>query len=194
LMRRLLRSLNETQLKERGIEMLKNSGSRSPMVAASDAAGSIDRLERMELVRSTRDVGGALARVMAELDKARRLLAEVYGIGLWSKSDDASDNRRKREGLRETDWALSSALRELTDLRSHHPNIPASLGTLEDKLRALVGALEPLPDTVSDTMGESRRLDSTISEISSEISNLMEKASHLAAEYRGRSVEDGMSR
>jgi chromosome segregation ATPase len=126
----------------------------------------------------------ALARVMEELSTARRLLEEVSAIGLWSKSDDSSDNRRKRKGLRETDWAVSGALRALTELRSHQSDVPASLSTLEDELRVLVGVLEPLPDTVTDTMGENALLDSAISNISDKVSELLERASRLAAEYR----------
>jgi len=126
----------------------------------------------------------ALARVMEELSTARRLLEEVYAIGLWSKSDDSSDNRRKREGLRETDWAVSGALRALMELRSHHSDVPAALNTLEDELRVLVGVLEPLPDTVTDTMGENALLDSTIGKVSDKVSELLERASRLAAEYR----------
>jgi hypothetical protein len=172
--RRLPRSLDNTQLDERGIKIPQNSGSSSSTVAASDAAESM----------AAPNIIDALARVIEELDTARRLLEDVYKIGLWSKSDDSSDSRRKRAGLRETDWAVSGAIRALTELRDHQPDIPAGMTTLEDELRLLVAVLEPLPGTVTDTMGENGLLDSTIGEISSEISNLMARASQLADEYR----------
>ncbi|HYC92799.1 MAG TPA: hypothetical protein VEO54_26555 [Thermoanaerobaculia bacterium] len=135
--------------------------------------------DQISAVRPAPSAVDALARVLAELDTAQHLLEEVSVIGLWSRSDDCSDNRQRRKGLRETDWAVSGALRALTDLRSHQPDIPAGLVTLEEELRALVKVLEPLPDTVSDTMGDTGPLDSAIREISREISNLRERASQL---------------
>jgi hypothetical protein len=94
----------------------------------------------------------ALARAIADLETAKRLLEEIASLGVWSRSYDSSDNRRRREGLRETDWAVSGAHRELagipTELRD------ARLDALETDLRSLVARLEPLPDTVSDTMAD----------------------------------------
>lgn len=135
----------------------------------------------MKLVHPAPNLVDALARVLAELNAAQHLLEEVNVIGLWSKSDDCSDNRQRRKGLRETDWAVSGALRALTDLRSHQPDLPAGLSALEDGLRALVKVLEPLPHTVLDTMADTGPLDVTIRELLREISNLREKASQLAA-------------
>ena len=94
----------------------------------------------------------ALARAIAELETAKRLLEEIASLGVWFRSDDCSDNRRRRQGLRETDWAVSGAQRALagipTELRD------ARLDALETDLRSLVARLEPLPDTVSDTMAD----------------------------------------
>lgn len=94
----------------------------------------------------------ALAYAILELDAARKLLEEIASLGLWFRSDDSSDNRRRRQGLRETDWAVSAAQRAIA-------GIPAELrderlDALEADLRSLVARLEPLPGTVSDTMAD----------------------------------------
>ena len=120
-------------------------------------------------------VAGALDRVVEELSTARRLLDEAYSIGLWSKSDDCSDNRRKRQCLRETDWAISGALRALNGL-------PAPVDAIARDLRALVAVVEPLPDTVTDTMGTNGELDATISRMSDEVDGLSKRAARLSAE------------
>ena len=126
--------------------------------------------------------GEWLASAVGDLETAHRLLAEVYSIGLWSKSDDCSDNRKRREGLRETDWAVSGAQRAVAAVRAQLQD--ARLDALEDELRSLVTALEPLPDTVSDTMLETSALDAAISPLSDQIARLRERVSVLAAEYR----------
>ena len=163
LMRRVLHSLDDAQRREPEKRIRQSS---PPVPTTADALG----------------------RVMKELDTALHLLEEVDVIGLWSKSDDSSDNRRRRQGLREADWAVSGALRALTDLRAHQPDIPATLSALEAELRVLVGVLEPLPHTVTDTMAETGPLDVAIREISREISRLLETASQLAAEHRGSAL------
>jgi hypothetical protein len=129
-------------------------------------------------------LGDALARVQAELSTAIRLLNEVYSIGLWVKSDDSSDNRRKRQALRETDWAASGALRALTTL-TQQGDVPASIHGLEQELRMLVAILEPLPNTVTDTMGENLALDSIVGNASNKASELLQRAAQLAAEGSG---------
>jgi hypothetical protein len=83
---------------------------------------------------------------------------------------------------------VSGALRALLKLRSHPPDVSAGVAALENELRVLVGVLELLPDSVTDTMGESGVLESKISEISRQISNLIEKAAD-PAEYRRRRSE-----
>ena len=126
----------------------------------------------------------ALARVQAELSTAIGLLNEVSSLGLWVKSDDSSDNRRKRQALRETDWAVSGALRALTTL-PQQGGVPASIHDLEQELRMLVAILEPLPDTVTDTEGENPALDSIVGNASDKASELLQRAAQLAAEASG---------
>lgn len=132
-------------------------------------------------------VAEALSRVLAELETATRLLDEVYSIGLWSKSDDCSDNRRKRQGMRETDWAVSGAHRALKGLRPRLREIPEPLDALERDLASLVAVIEPVPETISDIMADHNpALDSAHYRISGEVTRLSERASQLAAEYRQR--------
>ncbi|HEX2120287.1 MAG TPA: hypothetical protein VHL59_01470 [Thermoanaerobaculia bacterium] len=69
---------------------------------------------------------------------------EACTIGLWVRADDSSDNRNRRRVLREADWAASSAERALAE--------NAALAPLREEIRAIVAALEPLPDFVTDTM------------------------------------------
>jgi len=132
-------------------------------------------------------ISDALKRVMGELETAQRLLDEVYSIGLWSKSDDSSDNRRKRQGMRETDWAVSGAHRALKGLRPRLREIPEPLDALEGDLAALVAVIEPVPETILDTMADHNpALDSAHYRISEEVTRLSERASRLAAEYQQR--------
>ncbi|HEU4888787.1 MAG TPA: hypothetical protein VFV49_12950 [Thermoanaerobaculia bacterium] len=125
-----------------------------------------------------------MKRVLEELETAKRLLDEVYSIGLWSKSDD--DNRRKRQGMRETDWAVSGAHRTLTALRPRLQEVPEPIHALERDLGSLVAVIEPLPETIIDTMGENLALDSAINNISEEVTRLSARASQLVAEYSER--------
>jgi chromosome segregation ATPase len=134
-------------------------------------------------------ISDALERVLGELETAKRLLDEVYSIGLWSKSDDCSDNRRKRQGMRETDWAVSGAQRALKELRPRLQEIPETIDALERDLTSLVAVIEPLPETISDIMGESPALDAAVSNISAEVTRLSERASQLAAGYDQRTPE-----
>jgi hypothetical protein len=123
---------------------------------------------------------------LGDLKKAQGLLGEVYSIGLWSKSDGCSDNRQKRQGMRETDWAVSGAHRALKELRPRLQEVPETLVALEQDLAALVAVIEPLPETIIDTMLETPALDSANYRISAEITRLSERASQLAAEYSQR--------
>ena len=134
-------------------------------------------------------ISEALKEVLGDLAKAQGLLDEVYSIGLWSKSDDCSDNRRKRQGMRETDWAVSGARRALRDLRPRLQEIPESIDALEQDLVSLVAVIEPVPETVIDT-GENPALDSAIYRISAEVTRLSEQASQLAAEYGQRHIQE----
>lgn len=148
----------------------------------SRLAGDAERRRTTPAANEPPTLGDALARVHEELSTAHRLLNEVYSIGLWTKSDDSSDNRRKRQALRETDWAASGALRALTTL-PQQSDVPASIHGLEHELRMLVAILEPLSDTVTDTMGEDSALDSIVGNVSEKASELLQRAAQLAAEH-----------
>ena len=126
------------------------------------------------------DVTAALRRVIEELSTAERLLAEVYSIGVWVKSDDCSDNRRRRRGLRETDWAVSAAHRALTALPRE--SVRDALSALAQDLQALVAVLEPLPDTIPDTMGDNLDFDVTVSELAKRVTALQERTRQLLTE------------
>lgn len=146
-----------------------------------------ERVDRRQATREPPTAGEALASVVNDLNTAARLLEEVSVIGLWSKSDDSSDNRRKRQGLRETDWAVSGALRALTDLRSADVDVPAQFQELEDELRTLVAQVEPLPDMVSDTMGVNFALDSAMIAAARKLSELQPRVVQLRQELAGYS-------
>jgi chromosome segregation ATPase len=123
----------------------------------------------------------ALTSVRRNLETALELLREVDTIGLWVRSDDCSDNRRKREGLREMDLEVSSARRAVADISP--PFRDARLDELENDLRTLRARTEPLPATVIDT-GENPELDGTIRSLTNEIEQLQHRVSLLAAELR----------
>jgi hypothetical protein len=128
----------------------------------------------------------ALKEVLGDLKKAQGLLDEVSTIGVWSKSDGCGDNREKRQKMRETDWAVSGAHRALKQLRPRLQEFPEPIDALERDLASLVAVIEPLPETILDTMLDTPALDSAIYGISPEIARLSERASQLAAEYRQR--------
>lgn len=170
---------DEARSRERYEAMRAASGTASVLKPATGPAGSAD-------------IVAALERVLEELKTAKHLLDEVYSIGLWSKSDDSSDNRRKRQGMRETDWAVSGAHRALTALRPRLQEVPEPLHALERDLGSLVAVIEPLPETIIDTMGENFALDSAINNISEEVTRLSARASQLAAEYRQRIAQESV--
>ena len=86
------------------------------------------------------------------LEQTAALLTEADNIGLWVKSDDSSDNRNKRRLLREADWKSSEGVRLLEAAGVQLPQ-------LEADFRELMHFLEPLPDEVTDWMGENPQLD-----------------------------------
>jgi hypothetical protein len=110
------------------------------------------------------------------LDRAEALLNEVDTIGLWVKSDDSSDNRRKRTALRETDWTLSGAVRRIDGVLPGVPAVRVVLTELRDELRKLVAAVEPLPDLVTDTMDKNPELDDCVRRLREEIARVRERA------------------
>lgn len=148
-----------------------------------------EQLKQLRASRKPPTVGEALARIVTDLSTAARLLEEVSVIGLWSKSDDSSDNRRKRQGLRETDWAVSGALRALTDLRSENVDVPAELHELEQELRTLVAQVEPLPEMVTDTMLVNFALDSAMIVAARKVSELLPRVEQLRQDLAGSPKE-----
>jgi hypothetical protein len=100
---------------------------------------------------SPAEPGRALTSAMGALDEAHALLAEVDGIGLWSGSDDDSDNRHRRAGLREADWAVSRAHREIRECVAQGRELRHRLEPVEAELAELVRFMESLPELVSVT-------------------------------------------
>ena len=105
-------------------------------------------------------------RAIEQLELAARLLEEESNVGLWVSSDDCSDNRRRRQLLREADWAVSDA----------HRCLPGDAA-----IAALMAKVEPLADVVTDTMGVNHELDLKVSEARQE-------AEELANRLRARAV------
>jgi len=110
------------------------------------------------------------------LDRADQLLNEVDTIGLWVKSDDCSDNRRKRTALRETDWTLYGAVAKINNLLPDVPAAQVALGQLCERLRKLVAVAEPLPDRVTDISDKDPELDKIIRDMRDEIAELRDRA------------------
>ncbi len=104
-------------------------------------------IARMTLTEQLREI----------LEKTAALLNEADNIGLWSKSDDSSDNRNKRRLLREADWKSSEGVRALQAAGAEHAQ-------LEADFRELMHFLESLPDEVTDWMGANPQLDSKVRE------------------------------
>jgi hypothetical protein len=117
------------------------------------------------------------------LTTAERLLSEVYSIGVWVKADDCSDNRRKRTGIREADWAVSAAYRALKAIDLEAADVQAAVSVLADDAHAVVRLLEPLPDTIPDTMGDNLSLDATINTLGERVAGLRERVKVLAVDY-----------
>ena len=123
--------------------------------------------------REAPSIQDLLRRAEEQLSLAERLLSEAGSIGLWVKADDSSDNRRRRTALREADWAVSDAYRALNAIEVASP--------LAEEAQAIVRLLEPLPDTIPDTMGDDRALDSTVSTINEQVRALRERIRVFAA-------------
>lgn len=90
-------------------------------------------------------IADALSRAIEQLEKADQLLSEVFSIGLWTKSDDCSDNRQRRKFLREVDWALSDAYRALSGVRVEHPEDQTEVDALRSDLHPWWRSSRPFP-------------------------------------------------
>lgn len=112
-------------------------------------------------------------RVVEQLELASRLLDEVFSIGLWTESTDSSDNRNRRKGIRETDWAVADAYRAAASIDS-----PEAQALARDLL-ALDASIEPIPDTISDIMATNVGFDATIRELQEKVTELLERARRL---------------
>lgn len=123
----------------------------------------------------------ALARVADQLELAEKLLTEYGSIGLWVKSDDSSDNRRKRECLKEADWAVSDASRSLARFREESGVPPEAVASLEADLKSLIAHLEPLPEMVTDIMDTNPVLDGHVSAALERLSDLRGRVGGLKA-------------
>ena len=124
----------------------------------------------------------SLTRVDEELHNAARLLQEADVIGLWSKSDDCSDNRNKRRLLREADWAVSGALRAVAEFQDSQDGWQAAVASLSDRIRALVELLEPLPPMITDTKLANPHVDGAIQTALDEIARLIEQTAMLSGD------------
>jgi hypothetical protein len=144
--------------------------------------------QRKELPSAPPPVLDLLRRAEDELSAAGRLLSEVYSIGLWVQADDSSDNRSKRNALRETDWAVSGAWRALSAIQLEWPDLQVAVASLAGDTHSIVRLLEPLPDTIADTMGENLSLDATMSSLTDQVAALRERVQNLIAECMNRSA------
>jgi hypothetical protein len=105
-----------------------------------------------------------LARVARTLGLLGERLAEVDAIGVWSKSDDSSDNRRKRQGLMEADWDASYVNRVLAEFLPLAGDARLELQPLAGAAAELQALIEPLSGLVTDTMGTNHDLDVRVSQ------------------------------
>ncbi|HEX8674074.1 MAG TPA: hypothetical protein VF710_19405 [Longimicrobium sp.] len=125
-----------------------------------------------------------LVRVARTLASLNERLAEVDAIGLWSKSDDSSDNRRKRQGLREADWDASYVNRVLAEFLPLAAETRAELQPLADAAAELQALIEPLAGLVTDTMGIHYDLDVRLSHAREKAAELQARAAALLANCR----------
>jgi hypothetical protein len=109
-------------------------------------------------------------RVIEQLELASRLLDDVFSIGVWSESDDSSDNRNRRKGIREVDWAVADAYRSAASIET-----PEAQALARDLL-ALDKIIEVIPDTISDTMAKGAGFDATVLDLREKVAALLERA------------------
>jgi chromosome segregation ATPase len=129
-------------------------------------------------------VAYVLKRVQDQLENAQRLLDEVYSIGVWVQSDDCSDNRNRRRGLREFRTEIGGAQVSIRDMEAEPPpGIDGPLKELRRDLEEFYEELRPLPDSISDTSGNTQELDSNIRKFRERVSGLQERTGRLIEEY-----------
>jgi hypothetical protein len=124
-----------------------------------------------------------LDRVAENLVNAHQIVNDVYVIGVWSTSDDSSDNRQRRKGLREADWAASGASSKLRSFETTEPELQRDFALLDADIRAVVADLELLLDTVSNIMDSTLALDVSINDAKAQIEALRERCLGIASEY-----------
>jgi len=130
-----------------------------------------------EMTPASDDLRNALDKVIEYLDDAERILREVDSIGLWVKSDDCTDNRQRRRGLRDADWTVAGAVRKIASVRI--PSVQPLIDALAKDLGELDQFLEPLPDLVSDIMDRNPDLDGKVGKALDEIGKLRDRARSL---------------
>ena len=125
-----------------------------------------------------------LVRVARTLGLLSERLAEADTIGLWSKSDDSSDNRRKREGLRGADWDVSYVNHVLTEFLPLAGEARPELQPLADAAAELQARIEPLAELVTDTMETNYDLDVRLSQARERTAELQAQVAALLAAFR----------
>ncbi|MEO8380279.1 MAG: hypothetical protein ABI779_11500 [Acidobacteriota bacterium] len=151
-----------------------------------------DEIERgpRTAVAELESVIRVLREAVEDFERTVELLQEADNVGLWNKSDDSSDNRRKRTLLREADWSLSSAERELAACRPEPFDVRETIVAFEAEVHALVLRLEPLAGLVTDTMGVNHSLDYTVSVMQTELRETAERLRHFASACSVRAAEE----
>jgi hypothetical protein len=129
-------------------------------------------------------VAEELERVARTLGLLSERLAEVDTIGLWAKSDGSSDNRRKRQGLREADWDVSYVNRVLTEFLPLAGEAREELQPLADAAAELQALIEPLAGLVTDTMGTNYDLDVRLSQARERTAEIQAQVAALLAAFR----------
>lgn len=125
-----------------------------------------------------------LVRVARTLGLLGERLAEADTIGLWSKSDDSSDNRRKRQWLMEADWDASYVNRTLAGFLPLAGDARAELQPLADAAAELQAMIEPLAGLVTDTMVANYDLDVRLTRARGKTAELQAQVATLLASLR----------
>jgi predicted RNase H-like nuclease (RuvC/YqgF family) len=105
---------------------------------------------------------------------------------VWSKSDDCSDNRNKRNGLRDAASDAWSAGQNLEKAQRQFPELQDALEPLRLDINALHHSLKSL----ADIMGKNPRLDHEIDKNHSRAKELLARLAPILEMYRGRATHD----